>query len=485
MHTHIYTYALTHVHQVSDVACGLYHCLALTTVGRLWSFGLNNRGQLGTCKGPIRVTESLDLTCEPTPIMNFEAFNSVPKPVMIDFLDITDYTGNIIGQPFVTKIAAGAFHSVAIASPCITSLEKYRDPCPQYDFTESDLYSWGNNRYGQLGVGLASDFTFKQTPTLVMSLQTSMARCRETEFAVDTGCVPPQDYFRMGRKVTNVAAGSWHTLLFVVQKERIGYRRSFVEVNRLYSMGNNEEGQLGHGDTVSRNKATQVPTNYVRLHHVAASFFQSIYTQGCLPHDGNVCMGNGLCYEQGVCKCYPGYRGVDCSIECDGGAKTVCSGHGNDTLAFSIARWRQDVIRAAIGKRLVTRLRNLFTSYFCVIDPTSPSAVNISKKANPNVLYTSAAQCKADCGITCKDMERRNVTSGDVVNFLDSIVHDFPAMSTAVRLVKEDWPLALFNQVRVACFCVCACVCACVCVCERERERERGRERGRERFVSQ
>ncbi len=419
----------------------------------MWTFGSNSRGQLGTCKGPLRRTETLDLACEPTPIMNFETVNTVPKPVMVDFLDITDYNGNIIGQPFVTKIAAGAFHSVAIASPCITSLPKYGDVCPEFDFTQADLYAWGNNRYGQLGIGVASDFTFKQAPAMVISLQTVSTRCREAEQPIVTGCILPDDYFRMGRSVTNVAAGSWHTLIFVIQKERIGYRRSYVEVNRLYSMGNNDDGQLGVGDTISRNLPTLVPTNYVKLHQVAGSFFQSMYTQGCLPNDWNVCMGHGLCYEQGVCKCYAGYRGIDCSIECDGGAKTVCSGHGNDTLAFKIARWRQDVIQATIGRRLVVRLRDLFTAYKCTKKPSTTASpkTNTSNASTSTAIrdgqFLSATQCQTLCGVPCEAVDKRNVTSGDVVNFLDSLVQDFPAMSTAVRLVKEDWPLTLFNQV--------------------------------------
>ena len=73
------------VYKVGDIACGLYHCLALTTTGQVWSFGSNSRGQLGTCAGPVTRTESLDLTCELTPVMNDAVFNTQPIPVLVDF----------------------------------------------------------------------------------------------------------------------------------------------------------------------------------------------------------------------------------------------------------------------------------------------------------------------------------------------------------------------------------------------------------------
>ena len=44
------------------------------------------------------------------------------------------------------KVAAGAFHSLAITTPCSHPIQSYTDPCPAYDPSAGDLYVWGNNR---------------------------------------------------------------------------------------------------------------------------------------------------------------------------------------------------------------------------------------------------------------------------------------------------------------------------------------------------
>jgi alpha-tubulin suppressor-like RCC1 family protein len=468
------------VYKVGDIACGLYHCLALTTTGQVWSFGSNSRGQLGTCAGPVTRTESLDLTCELTPVMNNAVFNTQPIPVLVDFLDITDYNGNVIGQPYVSKIACGAFHSMAIGSPCITALSEGTTQCPQFDLAEGDLYVWGHNRFGQLGTGVASEFTFQQTPTLVMAFQTAGTRCRREENADLTGCVPPQDFFRMGKRVTNVDAGSWHTLVFVEQKEQIGYRRQFVSVNRFFTFGNNEEGQLGHGDTLDRNYPTMVPTNYVKLHDLSGSFYQSMYTQGCLPSDWNPCQGNGLCFEQGVCECSSGYRGVDCSIVCDGGADSPCSGHGDPDMAKKIAAWRQDVINVTAGWKLLGFYEKLFEEWVCDADVKAHNdAISADPpipipKSRPQVFYGSVPgenstnlltrkpilpvptfyhqkHCEDHCVPLqgkCTMRKKMNASSEDVLHMLELInaSSTLGSLKTATRMIIEDWPITLFNQ---------------------------------------
>ena len=78
-------------------------------------------------------------------------------------------------------------------------------------------------------------------------LNTISARCR---FGETANCVQSDNYFRIGKIAKDVAAGSWHSLVSLNQREDIGYRRSSYQVNRMFTMGNNEEGQLGQADTV-------------------------------------------------------------------------------------------------------------------------------------------------------------------------------------------------------------------------------------------
>lgn len=423
---------------VVDIKCGLYHCLALDNAGQIWSFGSNSRGQLGTCESPLTIDDNLDYFCEePTIVQDRESPFSRPSPKKIDFLRVTDYTGAIIGRPFITKIAAGAYHSLAIGVPCITTLVNQDDPCPGYDYEVGDLYTWGNNKYGQLGTGRYSDMTYEQLPTLITSLNTVLTRCKLFE----TGsCIQAEDYFRSGKAILNIGAGSWHSIVTVDQREDTGYRRSPYQVNRIYSMGNNDEGQLGLGDTVLRDIPTEIESNFVRFHDVGAHFYQSLFTQGCPPNDENVCGGNGMCFEQGICDCDDGFRGQDCSIECDGGALSVCSLHGAPSLALEIAAWRQNVIKAAAGHSLRLRLEHTFMEYFCMI--RTLIVMDLPR-------FSTLSECEERCVVenaACELQQVNNITSARLIDMLDDIVEEYPSMSTAVHITKEDWPIHLYNQ---------------------------------------
>ncbi len=441
-------------YKVADVKCGLFHCLALTEVGHVWSFGSNSRGQLGTCDSNPILTDTMNLACEePTPVMDNERFFRRNIPQKVAFLQVADYSGVLLGPPLITKIAVGAFHSLAIGSPCVTGLFSLDENCPAFDRAAGDLYVWGNNKYGQLGTGTNSDMTYEQLPRLLNILNTISARCRDGQTAGSVNpegyCVNPEDYFRIGRQVSNVAAGSWHTSIVLDRKEKIGYRRNYYTVNRMYTFGNNDEGQLGQGDLVLRDIPTLLVTNNVKFHEVGGNFYQSLFTQGCPPHDALVCNGNGMCLEQGICDCYPGYKGFDCSIECDGGAENVCSGHGNNSIAISMAKWRQQVILAASGHALQKRLEIAFAGHSCPDEKGSAGSV----------MYTTKAECEKKCvdsvvvgGVetlverACLPTQRLNISSLELTNMLEALVREYPAMKTAVRIVRDDWPLHMFNQ---------------------------------------
>lgn len=94
------------------VTAGVHHSLALDSTGKVYSWGLNNYGQLG-----IGSTENAD-------------------PTLV---------GGLISTKTIVAIAAGGYHSLALDSDGV-------------------LYSWGYNNYGSLGVG---DNTDRSSPTAV------------------------------------------------------------------------------------------------------------------------------------------------------------------------------------------------------------------------------------------------------------------------------------------------------------------------------
>jgi alpha-tubulin suppressor-like RCC1 family protein len=167
---------------VVEVAPGLQHTLVLTESGQLYSFGANTSGQLGR-----------ETTPEPGKWAN-------PTPTLVTL-------PGQIGP--VVKIAAGRESSLALTEG-------------------GQLYSFGNNRFGQLGYeensGPGPD-PFEnnhQTPTLVTMPE-----------AVG--------------EVIDIAAGSFHTL-------------ALTDEGQLYAFGKNTFGELGNSTNNENQEANPTPT---------------------------------------------------------------------------------------------------------------------------------------------------------------------------------------------------------------------------------
>ena len=100
--------------QVTKVACGRHHTLVVMRSGVCWSFGSNSDGQLGVGRGP--------------------EWSNTPVP----------WEGVAGG---VVKLAAGAGHSMALTEA-------------------GQVWVWGSNTEGQLGLGEDSEETV-YSPTLL------------------------------------------------------------------------------------------------------------------------------------------------------------------------------------------------------------------------------------------------------------------------------------------------------------------------------
>lgn len=134
------------------VACGTNHTLALTTSGQVFAWGRNNYGQIGIG-------------------------NNADKLVPIKVAELSEHQ--------VAMIACGSTHSAAVTD-------------------SGQLYTWGFNSFGQLGVGNCKHETIPRLVTF------------------------PSEKLR----VSGVACGAYHTLILMTNGE-------------LMSCGRNEFGQLG------------------------------------------------------------------------------------------------------------------------------------------------------------------------------------------------------------------------------------------------
>ncbi|XP_059219767.1 probable E3 ubiquitin-protein ligase HERC4 isoform X2 [Stomoxys calcitrans] len=155
---------------ITNVSCGARHSLALSEWGQIFSWGHNDYGQLGLANGQ-------DLVAQPKIVRNL-----VSKTVL--------------------QIACGNNHSLALTS------------C-------GELYSWGSNIYGQLGVGSPGDVVHSNVPRLITALN--------------------------GIPIAFIACGGNHA--FVISKS-----------GAVFGWGRNDCGQLGLNDCANRCYPTQLKT---------------------------------------------------------------------------------------------------------------------------------------------------------------------------------------------------------------------------------
>ncbi|XP_026222369.1 probable E3 ubiquitin-protein ligase HERC4 [Anabas testudineus] len=193
---------------VSQMACGSQHSVALTKDGQVYTWGQDSRGQLGLGKRISGVRSPQHLRC----------VSEIP----------------------VVQVSAGGEQSFILS-------------------VSGGLFSWGRNDCGQLGLG---DTTDRHTPTPVRHLnmkKTVHVSCGKDHTATLTkdGAVFTfgsgqhgqlgHNSFRnelrprlvaelWGAKVIQVACGRYHTLVL-------------TDSRRVYSCGDGEQGQLGHGES--------------------------------------------------------------------------------------------------------------------------------------------------------------------------------------------------------------------------------------------
>uniref|UniRef100_UPI00398EDCE3 probable E3 ubiquitin-protein ligase HERC4 n=1 Tax=Pristiophorus japonicus TaxID=55135 RepID=UPI00398EDCE3 len=209
--------------QITQVACGYHHSLALSKGSQVFSWGQNKNGQLGLGR---------DTGNQPS-----------PQPVR-----------SLNGVPFV-QIAAGGAHSFALS-------------------LSGAVFGWGCNKFGQLGL---NDEVDRYDPALLKSLRTQKivyVCCGEDHTAALTkeggvftfGAggygqlghnstnheINPRKVFElMGYVITQIACGRQHTLAFVTSS------------GKVYSFGLGGNGQLGTGSTSNRKSPCTVQGAWV------------------------------------------------------------------------------------------------------------------------------------------------------------------------------------------------------------------------------
>lgn len=189
--------------RIKKIVSGAEHCLLMTTNGDLFSVGCGLRGALGH-SGEV---------------------NSLETPKQIEAL---------AGLKII-DIAAGSFHSVAVSS-------------------FGDVYTWGWNTNGQLGLPKVAKHTFEK---VFISHQQVFTSPRIIELEDDH------------ESVKEVYCGGKHTILK-------------TDGNRLFATGLNNYGQLGlSSDAEDVDVFTEIPVTDVSAKTRVVCGYWSTYLLNC------------------------------------------------------------------------------------------------------------------------------------------------------------------------------------------------------------
>ncbi len=151
---------------IIQVAAGYNHSIALASDGTIYTWGDNSIGQLGN-----------------------GTFTGTNVPIAVN-------TSGVLSGKTIIQVTAGSYHSIALAS-------------------DGTVYTWGDNAYGQLGTG--SNIAFSNVPV-----------------AVNTSGV------LNGKIIIQVASGSHHSI-------------ALASDGTLYTWGHNAYGQLGNATFTDSN----------------------------------------------------------------------------------------------------------------------------------------------------------------------------------------------------------------------------------------
>ncbi|MCL2828644.1 MAG: S-layer homology domain-containing protein [Oscillospiraceae bacterium] len=274
---------------VTTIAAGGSHNVALRSDGTVWAWGLNDRGQLGDGTigwdimrtTPVQVQNLGDVTAIAAGGAHTLALKSDGTVwawglngggQLGDGTTTTSYTPvQVQNLDNVAAIAAGTDHTVALKN-------------------DGTVWAWGHNHFGQLGDGTTTN---RRTPVQIQSLDNIAdiaAGGRNTVALGNDGIVwawgcneeaQTGDGTRGGRRLAPVRVRNLDsaTAIAAGQSHNVALRSD----GTIWTWGGNQYGQLGDGTTVRRH----TPSGGARLDNAVAIAAGAVHTVA-LRNDGMV-----------------------------------------------------------------------------------------------------------------------------------------------------------------------------------------------------
>jgi len=231
-------------HKVTDIACGKEHCMLLTEHGQVYSWGGGTRGQLGHGTLASEETPRLIMALDGMRVRKISA-GGWHSAVISEFDDLYMFGWNESGQlaqPTNLVRPAECFSAVEkLLMACCTMQGEDCHNFPRGDTEDTEVYRKRDevepvaeipdpekealNCYTAASCDTPTDLVMVQPLPMLVSIS---GKTSSESAVVDVGC------------------GSRHTV-------------ALTKGNQLWSFGWNKYGQLGLGDTRSRDHVEKVP----------------------------------------------------------------------------------------------------------------------------------------------------------------------------------------------------------------------------------
>ncbi len=240
----------------SSISAGFAHSLALARGGSVWAWGFNDWGQLGDNTNTWRN--------RPVQIRGIERVQSVKAGFFHTVALKEDGTVWTWGQNSSGQLGLGTSRIGRIAPEHVKALDAIiavdaGDGHTVALSVDGTVWAWGNNLYGQLGLG---NTTSRKTPQKVM-IEVLVEPGREGDEEDNGDPIPPVYDYRYLLGVQSISAGGNNTL--ALNKD-----------GALLAWGYNRSGGLGDGTTEDK------------LYPVAADFITTINVRANLHYAGTV-----------------------------------------------------------------------------------------------------------------------------------------------------------------------------------------------------
>ena len=249
--------------KINQISCGGYFTVCMDYEGFIWSFGHNSCGQLGTgnrasCNVPqklLNIPPVLSVACGDSHTLIISNDDNLWSWGTNNFGQLChgDNKDRSIPQKTsfsnISKISAGSLHSI-------------------FQNNKGEIFSCGNNRYGECGSG---NFNATQiTPNLVPNAPSNVVQfvcgSRHSLFLDSEGNVYSvgQNYFGqlgLGHNTDQNELNKIQNVSPIQKISCVGASCYLIDFDgNLWSFGYNGYGQLGHGDKTNNNTPKIIST---------------------------------------------------------------------------------------------------------------------------------------------------------------------------------------------------------------------------------